>query len=177
MSALRNAAHRVQNSWCKGNLRKEEEARDAGDTYCAVGALAASLLPEDKLLSLDGEYIGPTDEVLTHDALQHALLSIEDTSTEEYWDLDEKVRNFPDNHDWENTYAVLDENHEVIVLSEVIAEKYYNRYGFELNTPEKIFDNLLPTEIIFNFNDNLETTRDEVVAVFLEAAERLEVKA
>lgn len=171
MGTLSEAAERVEKAWCKGDWRKEEQSRKDGDTYCAAGALAASLIKDDELLTLTGEQYGPRDVVLKLDALTFKSYSDYDSDEAFYAASREETELL--NLLTGDTYALIDDDPRAQMLARVIAEKN----GDWDDDPEGLEMAVTggdASEIIVSFNDADATTREMVVEAMREADRRYE---
>ena len=166
MSALAVAAEHVQNAWCKGNMRKEEQSRAQGDTYCAAGALASALLEPGQLLTLDGEQFGPRDVVLELD-----MFAFKDAEeTQEDWDRVKALKRQLEGY----VSQLIDEDPRSQMLARVMMEHRPDIWvGWTAEDFEYSIENDA-VDVIVQFNDDDNTTREQVVAAMLEADRRYE---
>lgn len=154
MSILDEAVEIIDNSWCKGDLKREGEARDAGDAYCAMGALAhTTAAPLGLVVDWEAEQIGPKENFNFDKDEYGEVIGFHDAVT---WALAPGVRPL---------YEFMDEKPETQALADVILEKYPERL-----VEEGPVDELTLSQIVYLFNDNDATTREEVIEVFKEAA-------
>lgn len=159
MGALATAAKNVETAWCKGNIRDDGTSRDDGDRYCAIGALASALIPQNFILTLDGLMYGPMEDVLKTDR----LLAKEDRWSEKerkFWE--KSVEKFND------TYRLTNESDEILALAEVINANYPDR-----STPLRPSKNNA-NSVVYSFNDHDDTTREDVIAMMEKADQLLE---
>ncbi len=191
-AVLTKAADIIDNAWCKGDLRKEQEAQEDGDRYCAVGALAVAVMPEDKLMTLDGEYIGDPEQITKVNNLIHKSNTLR-------WKPDPTVKDIEDSRQLNqeafnllegttSTYDMLDEHPLTAALALNILRDPERVVRF--TTSDELRDEALAalkisvdvlndlgwttSEIVFSFNDHKDTTRDDVVALFREVAEEVD---
>lgn len=167
MGALAKAAENVNKAWCKNDLRAEKEARDKGDSYCAVGALAVALLPAGHMLSLDGEAYGPADLVYELDKIEmKTIADPEYVYTEEDYNAMEHIYSQMTG----NTYEFTGLTDEVQALAEVIRANYADRVN-EIEPKDYADDEVFNffNATVYTFNDHDDTTREEVVAMMEKA--------
>lgn len=154
-NALSEAARGVDTAWCKGDLREEAAAKDAGDSYCAVSHLAKAMVSNTLALSLDAEYVGEREAIAAYDAW---FLSDFDNEPEEMDDYLKEGR-------LNSTYEWVSNTPEAKALRKAIIANYGNDRMSNYTD-----DDLADSYIIWNFNDHQDTTREEVVAMMEKAA-------
>jgi hypothetical protein len=159
MNELNVAAQGVNTAWCKTDLRREAESKAEGDSFCALGHMAvAQAAVEGMIVSLDGDYIGTPEAMANYDRYILGYRESSDLSPIE-WEPSFEDELFA-------TYDYVRGQASTLVLAETIMANYRDRIA-------DVSDDWIrehPEKVVYMFNDNDSTTREDVVAMMEKAA-------
>ncbi len=169
MNALNEAARIVNTAWCKGDMRKEAEAAEAGDTYCAAGAMVHAF-SKARNLNIDwaDDLIGSPEDL---DKYADAAAIWKD-EYDKWARLDNRELTAFPKHPNQRDYNIIEfgdfigETLEGQLLAKVILENYSDRIGYN---PDYDIEGE-EVDVIISFNDHSDTTREEVIAMMEKAA-------
>lgn len=181
MNALHKSAKQVDQAWCKTSLRRDAKD-DNGDRFCAVGALINSMTLADGLeLDWDTEKIGTPEELDYYSSVWHGYFRGEET--------DDSVVQYLQNS-LPDVYDYINKSLEGKILAEAIIENFRDRLLDEMVSPyseapvdeflvgeealEFQIENGMWAQIVYQFNDHDDTTREEVIAMMEKAGNKLD---
>ena len=180
MNALNESARIVDTSWCKGNLREEAVAKDKGDTYCAVGAMAEAF-SKSNLAALDWgvEAIGTDDNLDAYIAHMHKARDQHLAYLNDELKREDAIDSpmFSD-YGLKNVYTYIGSTAEGLMLAKTIVANYPERTGYTTESFDEFLGRVededgraeVISDIIVNFNDADATQREDVVAMMEKAA-------
>lgn len=169
MSALADAAIQVNKSWCKADLVAAAEAEESGDKHCAVGALMNSLLLKD------GYYLDWTLPAVGTEADLAAVRQYRDRLLEDGISVDDLDDFLSEETAHMTIYNYINETDEAKVLAKVILDNYRDRIGYRMvdgsynDVAQRLWDEENYAALIYSFNDNDDTEREEVIAMMEKA--------
>ena len=186
MNALNESARIVDTAWCKGSLKDEAESREQGDTYCAVGAMAHAFSTVNGLnVDWDTGVVADLEKIA---AWREAVREYQDRYREwaearSEWQKDnpgttwlDYVDEFPlpamanrADYDVRGIEEFIGSTEEGRMLAETILANFPDRTGYSIEVLKDADADII-SDIIISFNDDEETTREEVAAMMEKAA-------